>query len=464
MAERRTLTIEKDYCADWTITDAIREILQNGLDTGTELFFLRDGDVCEVCDGGAGVKMSDFIIGKSSKREDGKVMGQFGEGLKIGCLVFARENRRVYVISLGKRYDLSIQYDGTWQEHLLTIDVTEQNTASRGTTVGIECSEEEVAKARSLFLQLNPQEILDTMRGGDVGNSEILDIPGYIYVNGLAVTKVNSLYGYNFARKDLVNRDRSVIGHSQVKSCIAAALSWTTNTDIIRNLLVTAANGGENNVTEFDVMFTPRKNTWLKVIRALYGNKVCVSSLDPAIDLQAVEKNWYLLVLPWDFRWSLKSILPDASEVLKDKKRIVPFSRLTAEQKEFFEKGKRIAGAIAADAGLMCYPVKIFVDEETKNEKRLFDFSQTGYWKDGVAGVCLQTIKELDLGKFVGTLLHEFIHGNGGNRDNSRDFENDLTDVIATLGLALWTNRQKERRIGLDYNIVKRTTKPGELR
>ena len=453
MAERRTLTIESNYCENWTVADAIREIIQNGLDTGTELFFTTEGNLHEVHDGGLGMRLSDFIIGRSSKRGNADVIGQFGEGLKIGCLVLARESRQVRIISLGKQYDFSIQYDNTWQEKLLTIDITDRKTASRGTTVALECSEEEIEKARKLFIQLNPQPVLERLPSI---KTEILETnPGVIWVNGLAVTKIDALYGYNFHRKELVNRDRAAIGHSQIKNCVAEAMSTTVNPDIIANLLRTAVGmaGKGTTPTELDVQFNPRKNTWLRVIKRLYGTKVCLSSHNPQTDLTATEKNWTVLELPWSLWYSLQRVLPQADIVIKNRTRIIPFNRLTAEQQEFFNKGKRISDEIAGEAGLKPYPVKIFVDKEKKDETRLFNFDQTGFYLNGVAGVCHQTVKDLDLGKFVGTLLHEYVHGNCGHDDNSRAFENDLTDVIASLGLALITEKGKAKRVGLNYGL-----------
>ena len=461
MAERRTLTIESSYCKDWTIQDAIREVIQNGLDTGTKIAFGLNGTLWEIIDNGAGIKLSDFIIGRSSKRDDNTVIGQFGEGLKIGCLVLARESRQVNIVSLGKSYDFSIQYDDTWQEKLLTIDVDDSPIKQKGTAVSIECSEEEIEQARRLFMQLNPQPVIDTIGvGSNVTGSNILETPGIIYVNGLAVTKVDALYGYNFVnRKELVNRDRAAIGHSEIKNCIAEALSYTTNVGIISNLMKTAvATADGKTYIEFDVMFTPRKNTWLKVIRELYGTKVCLSSHSPKVDLAATEKNWKVLELPWNFWYSLQRILPKSEAVIKDTKRIVPFSRLTAEQKEFFKKGKGIADELAGEAGLKAYPVKIFVDKEKKDNTRLFNFDQTGFYLNGVAGICHQTIKDKDLGTFVGTLMHEYTHGSCGHGDNSRDFENDLTDVISSLGLALITEKRKAKRVGLNYGLKRNLT------
>lgn len=459
MAEKRVLTIEADYCKDWTIRDAIREIIQNGLDTGTKIAFRLNGTLWDIVDDGAGVKLSDFIIGRSSKRDNKNVIGQFGEGLKIGCLVLAREGRRVRIASLGKQYDFSIQYDGTWQEKLLTIDVDDSPIKQRGTTVSIECSVEEIKQARSLFIQLNPQPVIDKIRAGSYA-VEILSIPGIIYVNGLAVSEIKSLYGYNFHKKELVNRDRAAIGITQIKDCVAEALSYTANEDIISNLLrtavVTAGKGATP--TEFDVIFSPRKNTWLRVIKRMYGTRVCISSYNPKADLMAIEKNWTVLELPWNFSYSLQRILLKSESVIKDKKRIVPFNSLTAEQKEFFNKGKKIADEIAGEAGLKSYPVKIFIDREKKDATRLFNFNDAGYYLNGVAGVCHETVKELNMGKFVGTLLHEYVHGSCGHGDNSRDFENDLTDVIASLGLALITEK-RAKRVGLNYGLKRDLTK-----
>jgi hypothetical protein len=90
---------------------------------------------------------------------------------------------------------------------------------------------------------------------------------------------------------------------------------------------------------------------------------------------------------------------------------------------------------------------------EKKDDTRLWNYEQTGYYQDGVAGVCFETIEREDMGKFVGTLMHEYVHGTCGHGDNSRDFENDLTNVISSLGLALITAKRARRPQGLNYSI-----------
>ncbi len=461
MAERRALTIEKNYCKEWTVRDAIREIVQNALDTGTEVMFGESGIFQIVRDKGVGVKLSDFIIGRSSKRDNKAVIGQFGEGLKIGCLVLAREGRQIYILSHGKKFTFSMQFDETWQDELLTIDVEDTGTTEDiGTTVYLQGSTDELAQARSLFLTLNPQSVLDK----DGKTYEIIEgNSGIVWVNGLAVTQIDAVYGYNFNDKDLVNRDRAAINISAIKSAVGKALSTTTNRAIIHNLLILGGNKPAGKMpAEFDVSFIPRRNTWLKEIKETFGTKVCLSSNNAKTDLAAEEKNWRVLAYPWSFAWSLKSLLPEAGDVLKDNKRIVPMSKLSASQKRFVHEGKSIADEIAGEAGLKSYPVKIFIDMEKKDDTRLWNYEQTGYYQDGVAGVCFETIEREDMGKFVGTLMHEYVHGTCGHGDNSRDFENDLTNVISSLGLALITAKRARRPQGLNYGIKSNMGVQGE--
>jgi hypothetical protein len=245
-----------------------------------------------------------------------------------------------------------------------------------------------------------------------------------------------------------------------IKYCIAQALTEITNRDIICNLIRTALDTGtEGKIPiELDVDFSPRKNTWLKVLREMYGRKVCLSSHNPQVDLQALDKNWFILTVPWNFRRSLNRILPSADSVVEDKTRTIPLSRLTATQQKFLMEGKKKADEIAEAAGLKSYPVKVFVDNEKKDSTGLFNWTQRGYYLNGYAGVCVQTIREQDMGELVGILLHEYTHGSCGHTDRTREFENDLTEVVASLGLALLAERAKNKKFGLNYGIIRDLT------
>lgn len=188
---------------------------------------------------------------------------------------------------------------------------------------------------------------------------------------------------------------------------------------------------------EYNVNFSPRKMMWKRAITEMFGGKVCLSSNNPTIDLRALERHWYVLELPYDLAYSLHWILPNAQSVIKDKMRIIPITRLSAEEKKFFNQAKSFAEEVAGEAGLNVYPLKIFVNPEQKEQR--------GFYRNGIAGICYETIQHLDLSGAIRTIIHEYTHGTSGEDDNSREFENALGDVIATLALKLIT----EKRTGL---------------
>jgi len=418
--------MESSYCSNWTVKDALREIIQNALDTHTKVEFARTDDCWAIKDKGSGLHLSDFLIGRSSKGGDEDTIGQFGEGIKIGALVLARNNRKVAIESLDKKYVFSFQHDNEWGASLLTIDTYDVITDS-GTTVFVECSEAEIEEAKSLFLAFKPANVLC-----NVSKAEFIGKPGQIYVNGLKVTEIESLFGYNFKeQKELVNRDRSAIGYSQIKNSIGDALSLLTNAAVIRHLLEAAEENKIGPVAEFNVDFYPIKKVWLGVIKELWGDRVCISTYNSKANLNALDKGWMVLDFSYNLKRALGNFLPDALFVTTDNKRKrVPIKSLSDEERGFFRKGKDIANWLAEQAGLNVYPISIYANQ-TEEEKRYNEF---GFYRSEKVGVNVNLIKSKDMSKLLGTILHEYAHGTGGNGDYSRGFENDLTDIIAKLG------------------------------
>lgn len=437
MAEQKKLTIEKEYCSTWVVSDAIREVIQNALDTKTGVSITPNGEGWEVRDGGIGVKLSDFLLGRSSKQDDAGVIGQFGEGLKIACLVLARNSRVIVVEALGKKYKFSFQYDKEWDSQLLTIDIETSSLAS-GTLVTIECSTEEMEAARSLFLRFTPQEVLESI---PARKGEVLACGGSIYVNGLLVTQIDSLFGYNLLDKDLVNRDRSAVGYEAVKEGIATVLSHIGDKDLIQTIISTAIDDKSRErqyAAEFSVRFTPRQIKWRQAVKELYGDKICLSSGNAQVDMRAMEKHYVVLNLPWSLLHSMGRLFPNAREIVRDRRRIIPMNKLSAEEKMFYQKAKDLADEIAREAFLTIYPLRVFVDNENSYE--------TGYYADGIIGICYKTIKNQDLSGAVRTILHEYAHGTSGEYDSTRGFENALCDIITVLGMKLIAEKKSGMR------------------
>ena len=438
MAEQKKLTIEKEYCSTWVISDAIREVLQNAIDTKTDVSITQNGEGWEVRDSGVGVKLSDFLLGRSSKQGDVEAIGQFGEGLKIACLVLARNSRVIVVEALGKKYKFSFQYDKEWESQLLTIDI-ETSTLASGTLVTIECSTEEMEAARRLFLRFTPQEVRESL---PARKGEVLACGGNIYVNGLLVTKIDSLFGYNLQDKELVNRDRSAVGYEAVKEGIATVLSHIGDKDLIQTIVSTAVDDESRSrqyAAEFSVRFIPRQLKWRQAVKDLYGtDKICLASGNSRVDVRALERHYVVLNLPWSLLHSMGRLFPNAREVVRDKRRIIPLNQLSAAERMFYQEAKDSADEIAKEAFLTIYPLRVFVDNDNPEE--------TGYFDAGIAGICYRTIGSQDLSSAIRTILHEYAHGTSGETDNTRGFENALCDVITSLGMKLSAEKKSGMR------------------
>lgn len=366
--------------------------------------------------------LSDFLIGRSSKRNDKDTIGQFGEGAPVGCLVLARSGRTVSVKALGKQYTFSLQFDAAWDASLLTIDI-EDTQSQLGTVVTVGCTAEEMQKARNLFLALTPKKVLTKTE-----NAGLLDEAGQIYVNGLHVTDMDSLFGYNFFDKKLVNRDRNVVGHYEITSAIGKALSDLANKDVIMRLLMGAKE--HSRATEFSAYFEPQhKLAWKRAIKELWGDKVALASRIPSIDVAAIKKNWTVLDLPYNLASALRSIIPDAKTAAQEKVTVL-VNDMTAADKEFLAECKAIADEIAIEANLNSYPVKVFRQkEEGGNFKRL------GEARRKYCCVAYSTIKERNKAELVNTLIHEYTHHTTGFDDHTLEFDNAAFKVATIMGM-----------------------------
>lgn len=431
MAEKRTLTVESQYCSNWTVEDAIRELVQNAIDTGTKIDIHRhDHSSWVIKDNGSGIQLSDFLIGRTSKADDSEAIGQFGEGAPIGCLVLARNGRDVKVYSKGKRYAFSFEYDNQWGSQLLTITI-DDGPINRGTTVLVECSQEEMQNVQAKFLSLTPQIVL-----ARTGDTEFLDCAGKVYVNGLEVSGISSIFGYNFkGHKHLVNRDRNAIGFQQIVDAVRRALETTTNRGIISRILIAGASGEPIDAVETGhTLYIKYPSAWKATIKEAMGTKVCLAEYSPS-DLVAAEQNWEVLQLPYSLRYSLErsGVLKFSSSVINNgkEKEYILLRDLSPKQRESLREGKKVAEWLANMAGLRTYPIKIFQDL-SRNE---------GTRRNVTLGCFNNGTVELEVGllnykeTMIGVALHEYAHGTSGAQDHTREFENCLTSVIAKLGL-----------------------------
>ena len=167
-----------------------------------------------------------LLLGYSKKTSNKEVIGQFGEGLKVGALALVREGRVVSMETSRDRWRFGLAHDDTFDEEVLTVFVSDRNKESDGedsnsislgqtdtcVTVFPLCHEDWEAYLKR-FLFLHPPS--DCVKS-EVGTLLIGDqFKGQLYVKGVWVSDLSKdglASGVDFAHLK-IDRDRRAVVH-----------------------------------------------------------------------------------------------------------------------------------------------------------------------------------------------------------------------------------------------------------
>jgi hypothetical protein len=210
------LSLTADYVSNWGIWEALREIVQNGLDAQQDghTFTIRRGAdaVKTVSFATAGTKLERkvWLLGTSSKA-NGSYRGHFGEGLKLGMLALARLNVPVRIINDDETWTPSIEHSAEFNAPVLTISTRKLPAPTGRFEIQVSgISDLDWTTTQSRFLDLEPaSSIHEASVVGQVLRDE--DRKGRIYIKGIFVQDHEKLqYGYNFLQC-ATDRDRGMV-------------------------------------------------------------------------------------------------------------------------------------------------------------------------------------------------------------------------------------------------------------
>lgn len=213
------LTITVDYLPNWGLYEGIRELVQNGQDA-----YLEHGATLEIRhrksqpgtlvieNVGCTLPHEALLLGHSSKRGKEGLIGQFGEGLKLGVLALVRAGAQVKIRSGSEVWVPSIEAHPAFDAPVLTFDI--QGGREERDRVAVEItgiSREAWEQLKPNFLFLKPpsdKKLIQTSRG------QLLMDPahaGRIYVKGILVQTIPGFaWGYNLGDAE-VDRDRKMV-------------------------------------------------------------------------------------------------------------------------------------------------------------------------------------------------------------------------------------------------------------
>lgn len=210
------LTISPQYQRNWGVWHGIRELVANGFDAEVEhnapCTVSWHNDTLRIENENVTLPREALLIGHTSKADRQDVVGQFGEGLKIGILALLRKDVPIKIRNGSEVWIPSIERSEKFNSEVLVFDIQTGRKDDNRVRIEIGCISKatfETIKERFLRLQTMKEDDMIRTEYGDLLTAE--RFKGKIFVRGVYIKEKTELnYGYNFTHGTL-NRDRDVL-------------------------------------------------------------------------------------------------------------------------------------------------------------------------------------------------------------------------------------------------------------
>lgn len=242
MGKTYELSLVKNYVSHWGMTQAIRELIQNALDSESPFVyeFIPEDDgyhTLRLNSEFASLTPQTLLLGATSKSDSDTAIGSFGEGYKIALLVLTREGFDVEVLNGDVVWRPRFRHSRVFWEEILVIDETYSPTKeNRGLTFVVHGLDEDAIgtiKQSCLRMQDDIGAIKRT-KYGDI----LLDQPGKLYVGSLYICDTELKYGYNILPKFIrLERDRQTVSTWDLRDITVKCWYETKETEFIAQMI-----------------------------------------------------------------------------------------------------------------------------------------------------------------------------------------------------------------------------------
>lgn len=209
-AKTYELPIARSYVRHWGMVEAVRELIQNSIDSDSPFEYQFNDDTLSIRSRFASLPVSTLLLGATSKADNKEKIGSFGEGYKIALLVLTRLEYDVRVLNGDRVWKPVFKHSRQFDAEVLCIEDSTSQYKTEGIAFEVSgLSPADIAQIRESCLQMQDSigEIVTTGYG-DI----LLDRPGRLYVGGLFVCETKLQYGYNVKPEYLrLERDRQTV-------------------------------------------------------------------------------------------------------------------------------------------------------------------------------------------------------------------------------------------------------------
>ena len=453
---------------NWEVYHAVREIIANALDetiltNSSPVEIVKDDNgLWHIRDFGRGLNYQHFSQNESEEKNNTEgIIGKFGVGLKDALAVFYRHNIDLKIKSKHGLFSTEMYEKGGFGDiKTLHVSVSETNECDFvGTEFTLSISDEDMSKAKMLFLVFNSENPIEKTEFGEIyrkiGNLAI------IYVNGIQVAEEeNYMFNYNITRlsaamKKALNRERSNVGRTAYADTVKKLLLKSNSELVIQQLVNELKNlstgGGYDEINYVDIQVHAMKtyNTQKPVV---YISQLEAYSLSDDDREKIKDSGRELVIVPQNAFDKIK----DATDI--NGNAMGTFDLVRKEYNDKFEYIWVSPKELSSDNKLVWEKHLIVMDWlKDKKWRNKIRISKTinEYTSGDTKGVYdpledAIIIKESVLNdeiEFYDILIHEYIHATTGFHDNSRDFENQLGEIIGKMGFELFSSENKNEKL-----------------
>jgi hypothetical protein len=460
------LNIEK-ILEGWETCHAIREIIANALDEHVlsatqDVQITQDGDGSwHIRDFGRGLKYEHLTQNENQEKlnNPSRVIGKFGVGLKDALATLNRHG--IDVLMRSKVSDIRL---GQMPKHGFSDVVTLHavvNPPTDSVFVGTDVvlrgvSASEIADAKGFFLKFSNESVLDETPYGQILKKDPAR-SARIYVTGMLVAEEeNFAFSYNVtsltsAMRKALNRERTNVGRTaysdRIKQMLLACKSSVVADTLAADLVQIEAGTNRDEVKWMDVavhacqILNASKNVIFVTASELILYKGVID------DAQADGLN--VVTIPENIKSSLHGIADLKGNPVRDlsvfqseweasfKFKFIAADKLSEAERVIFKRWKVIADLVGGLPKIV-QEIKI---SETMRPDFISGNDAEGLWDPASSSIIILRSQLKSLSSFAGTLLHEIGHAKSGYDDVTRDFENELTDMLGKVAASTFVHR-----------------------
>jgi len=211
------LPLSPTYVRHWGVVEAVRELIQNAIDSDAEFEYALLDDAVVLRSRGVTLDASTLVLGNTTKAEDADKIGSFGEGYKIALLVLTRLGRQTVVVNGSVTWTPEFRESEVFGSTLLHIvEATRENPGSdlEFRISGLSQVEMDAITYSCLLMQPPMDDAMAVPQGRILPSK-----PGRLYVGGLFVCETELEFGYDIhPRLIRLERDRQTVSDWDLKS------------------------------------------------------------------------------------------------------------------------------------------------------------------------------------------------------------------------------------------------------